>query len=460
MDVTAEHERKLEAPDGFELPPLGGSPLETRVFTSVYHDVADGSLARAGITLRRRTERGRSVWQLKLPSADARLELEQPGGPAAPPDEMRALLAAHLRHGPLSPVAELRTRRRGQLVARNGTTAEVTVDEVAVMDAHRVADGFVEVEIELRSGDPHDLDVIAKEVARAGAVRGPGVPKLFRALGLPGPPPTPDDPFEALRARLRVQLTEILRHDPGTRLGTDPESLHDMRVAVRRSRALLRAGRRLIASDTDGLNAELQWLGTVLGAVRDLDVLLERLHAEAAGLGGADTKAAEQLLRALERERRRDRTALLRALGSARYLTLLDRYQAELDALEPTGEDVSLDALAKRELKKLRKAATALPDEPHDDELHAVRKLGKRARYAAELAGHDDVVRRAKALQDVLGEHQDAVVAEERLRTLAAAATPAQALAAGRLVDREQDRRAAARAAWPKVWRKLARAAR
>jgi len=460
MDVTAEHERKLDAPDGFELPQLGGSPLETRVFTSVYHDVADGSLARSGITLRRRTEHGRSVWQLKLPSEDARLELEEPGGPGDPPQELQKLLAAHLRHGPVAPVAELRTRRRGQLVARNGTTAEVTIDEVAVMDALRVSDEFVEVEIELRDGDPARLDDIADEVERAGAVPSGGLPKLFRALGLSGPPPAPKEPFEALRALLRVQLTEILRHDPGTRLGTDPESLHDMRVAVRRSRALLRAGRRLIASDTTGLNDELQWLGTVLGAVRDLDVLLERLHEEAAGLGGDDTKAAEQLLRALERERRRDRTALLRALGSARYLKLLDRFQAELDTLEPSGDDVSLDALARRELKKLRGAVRELPEEPHDDELHRVRKLGKRARYAAELAGHAAVVRRAKALQDVLGEHQDAVVAEERLRTLAAEATPAQALAAGRLVDRERIRRAETRAAWPAVWRKLKHAGR
>jgi len=460
MDVTAEHERKLDAPDGFELPQLGGSPLETRVFTSVYHDVADGSLARSGITLRRRTEHGRSVWQLKLPSEDARLELEEPGGPGDPPHELQKLLAAHLRHGPVAPVAELRTRRRGQLVARNGTTAEVTIDEVAVMDALRVSDEFVEVEIELRDGDPAGLDDIADEVERAGAVPSGGLPKLFRALGLTGPPPAPKEPFEALRALLRVQLTEILRHDPGTRLGTDPESLHDMRVAVRRSRALLRAGGPLIASDTTGLNDELQWLGSVLGAVRDLDVLLARLHEEAAGLGGDDATAAEQLLRALERERRRDRTALLRALGSARYLTLLDRFQAELDALEPSGDDVALDALARRELKKLRKAVRELPEEPHDDELHRVRKLGKRARYAAELAGHAAVVRRAKALQDVLGEHQDAVVAEERLRALAAEATPAQALAAGRLVDRERIRRAQTRAAWPAVWRKLKRAGR
>ena len=60
-----------------------------------------------------------------------------------------------------------------------------------------------------------------------------------------------------------------------------------------------------------------------------------------------------------------------------------------------------------------------------------MRKLGKRARYASELAGHNEVVRRAKALQDVLGEHQDAVIAEQRLRALAAAASPDQAIAAG-----------------------------
>jgi CHAD domain-containing protein len=460
MDVTAETERKLDAPDGFELPQLGGSPLEARVFTSVYYDVPDGSLARAGLTLRRRTERGRSVWQLKLPSADARLELEQPGGPSEPPEEMQKLLAAHLRHGPVAPVAELRTRRRGQLVARNGTTAEVTVDEVAVMDALRVADEFVEIEIELRSGDPARLDEIAKEVRRAGATRGDGLPKLFRALGLTVRPPLPKDPFEALRALLQVQLTEILRHDPGTRLGTDPESLHDMRVAVRRSRALLRAGRTLIAGDLQELNDELQWLGAVLGAVRDLDVLLERLHAEAAGLGGLDTKAAERLLRALERERKRDRTAMLKAFAGERYLTLLDRFQAELDGLEPTGVDVSLDAVARRELKKLRKAVRALPEEPQDVELHAIRKLGKRARYAAELAGQSEVVRRAKVLQDVLGEHQDAVVSEERLRALAAAAPSDQAIAAGRLIDLEQSRHADARAAWPAAWRKLEHAAR
>src|SRR3954468_9332869 len=239
-----EHERKLEAPSGFELPDLGGEPLEPRVFTSVYHDTADRSLARAGITLRRRTERGKSVWQLKLPvngSANgARLELEEPGGPAGPPDKLRALLRAHERRGPVAPVAELRTRRHGSLVTRAGATAEVTIDDVAVMDAQRVAGGFVELEVELREGKPSGLRQIARALEPAGGQERDQKPKLFRVLDLE-PRPAAKTPFEALRARLRAQLDEILANDPGTRLGTDPESLHDMRVALRRARALLRA---------------------------------------------------------------------------------------------------------------------------------------------------------------------------------------------------------------------------
>jgi len=67
------------------------------------------------------------------------------------------------------------------------------------------------------------------------------------------------------------------------------------------------------------------------------------------------------------------------------------------------------------------------------------------ARYLAAL----------KSLQVIIGEHQDAVVAAERLRKLAAAASPEQALAGGRLVEREEERRAEARAAWSKAWKRL-----
>ena len=68
MESTVERELKLEPPDGFELPPLDGEDLESRVFTSTYYDTAPRSLLRAGITLRRRVENGLSRWQLKLPA--------------------------------------------------------------------------------------------------------------------------------------------------------------------------------------------------------------------------------------------------------------------------------------------------------------------------------------------------------------------------------------------------------
>jgi CHAD domain-containing protein len=228
-----------------------------------------------------------------------------------------------------------------------------------------------------------------------------------------------------------------------------------MRVAGRRSRALLRTGRKLFRNDVSKLRDRLKNLGTVLGDVRDLDVMIDHLRSEAAKLPPPDEAAAGGLVGKLEREQASARTAMLAALDDERYLTLLDDFEHTIDELEPSGSDTSLAKLARRQLKKVRKAVRSLPKEPSDEQLHEIRKRGKRARYAAELAGQDGVVKRAKTLQDVLGDHQDSVVAEAKLRELAEGATPEEALAAGRLIDGERTRRAEARAAWPDAWQKL-----
>jgi CHAD domain-containing protein len=189
------------------------------------------------------------------------------------------------------------------------------------------------------------------------------------------------------------------------------------------------------------LDERLKLLGQILGEVRDLDVLLARLDAEAAELGGEDAKRAGALLAALRTERSCSRTRLLAALRSDQYLALLDDTVRTIEELEPSGSAVTLDELSDEAFARLRRAVRKLPDAPADE----------------ELAGQKHLEKQAKKLQDVLGEHQDAVVAAERLRNLAVAAAPEQALAAGRLVEREEERRLEARAHWPKTWKKLRR---
>jgi CHAD domain-containing protein len=322
-----------------------------------------------------------------------------------------------------------------------------------------VRDRFVEVEVELRSGDPQQLDLIARELREAGAQRGAETPKLFRALA-PADEPPHDGPkaLAALRAGLLAQLREIEAHDPGTRLGRDPESLHDMRVAVRRTRALFRTGRPVIGGDTGAVETELKELGRVLGDVRDLDVLLERLRAEVEELDADDRAAFRAALASLTRERSAARRRLLRALDSDLYFRLLDDLERTARELTPSGDGSTLPTLVDRQAVKLRKIAKSLAKDPADDELHALRKAGKRTRYAAELAGNTKLVQRAKQLQNVLGEHQDAVVARERLRELAAAGDVALAFAAGRIAEREEARRREARKRWPSVWQRLRKA--
>jgi CHAD domain-containing protein len=131
------------------------------------------------------------------------------------------------------------------------------------------------------------------------------------------------------------------------------------------------------------------------------------------------------------------------------------------------GEDIPVEELAAKSFRKLAKAAKALGKDATDEELHAVRIRAKRARYDAELAETvvgkpaTRFVRRARRLQDVIGEHQDAVVAEERLRAEATKArTPQAAISVGRLVERERARRRRSRARVPKAWRKLDQAGR
>lgn len=456
MRTFIERELKLDPEAGFTLPDLQGEPIEPRLFTSTYYDTPDRSLTGAGITLRRRVENGLSQWQLKLPrGGNARAELEVPGGPAGPPAALAELLVAHLRHGQLEPVATLRTRREGMRVADEGRTiADVTLDSVSVLDAGRSAGEFAEIEIELVDGDDGDLERLGRRLRKAGAKTSDGTPKLLRVLPPPPRLQAPKDAtaVELLRVLLADQLRELLRHDPGVRLGDEPEDVHRYRVATRRSRALIRATKPVLGDRLAYLEGELKWLARLLGPVRDHDVLIERIRGEVRNLDH-DRPGGETLVGLLDDERELLRDELLDALGSERYLELLDVFASAVAALQEVTSDHDAREIAAAEFRELRRAAKQLAPIPADADLHALRITAKHARYGAELMAVGRAGKQLqrylgalKELQDVVGEHQDAVVAEARLRELAQAST---ALAAGRLIEGERQRRAEQRRLYP-----------
>jgi CHAD domain-containing protein len=266
-----------------------------------------------------------------------------------------------------------------------------------------------------------------------------------------------------LRA-MRSQYAAIRVHEPGVRAGADPEELHQMRVAVRRLRAILRAVRPLFAAGplTD-LRRELRWLGSALGAARDADVFHAYMRAEIASLRPDERGPGERLLARLDVGRAGARARAVAALDDARYARLMERVEELVRHPGRVVGEVSLPDLARQDFKRLRKAVAALPKKPSDDALHAVRIKVKRARFTAELAGAvagrpaERFAARAHRVQDILGEHQDAVVAEQRLRDVLEDLDDAEAAAAERLLRRQRRRRKMALAAFRDGWPRLER---
>jgi len=498
-----ERETKLEAPADFVLPDLSrlegvrALPIKVVPLDAVYYDTPDLRLARSGISVRHRLGDG-TGWTVKLPEDGpagtmTRRELNYGGAPGAVPAAITALLSAVLRSAPLAPVARLRTRRSVvELVDENGDRlAEVTDDDVVgerLPDVDRAADAawegldgaadmrFRELEVETDERAGARLHrALVQALLRAGAsTPDEQLPKLVKVLGAAAQEP-PDlvaprlrrrsSAAEAVRAAVTDSLLRILRHDPGVRLDGDPEDVHQMRVGARRMRSDLKTFKPLLDDEwRKELQDELRWLGGELGGVRDADVLLKRLRAQVGALPERDQEQGAALIGALERQRERARRALLAALRGERYAALIQRLMdaaREPKTLPDADERAAevLPRLVRKPWKRLQKAASGLDASSPDEELHQVRIRAKQARYAAEAAAavagkpaerHAQAIER---LQEVLGDHQDAVVAEQWLRENSRAG----ALVAGELLGEQWKDQEATRAAWPAAWKRARR---
>jgi len=280
----------------------------------------------------------------------------------------------------------------------------------------------------------------------------------------------PTDIADTIGPVIGKAIADIKAHEDGSRRGGDIEDVHKMRVATRRVRAYLKAARpALDRVATDRLRADVRELAGTLGVIRDNDVMIHRLHAEAGRLGDPDTGALEHLISRIDQERIAGRDQLISEWDDPSYAVLL----AELEqaAAQPPVADpwADLHELAAQEWwtleKQHRKLHRAFGDNPPDDELHELRIYGKRARYASELLPNKGAVSGFLAaladFQEVLGNHQDAFVLEERLRHLVdESGDPRAGIAAGRVIQGCHERRIEARATYPAAWKKADAAGR
>lgn len=423
-------------------------PRPPQVLHSVYLDTADLVLARHGIAVR--TRRCGEQWEATIKWAGTvdgmvheRLELTVPlaAAPAARPKIAPALfvhLAARLAGRQLRPVLVTEIERRAIDVWDESATrylAEIALDRVVLRSPSRRdkrSDRYGEVEIERKDGSVDDVVAITALLRRGRALHPSSTTKLSRGLELlfgrvdsaaaPAALAPHDSLGTAARKLVAHHLARLVEADPGTRLGVDPEAVHDMRVACRRLRAVLRIfGAAFPGSLQARLRRDFRWLGQVLGHMRDVDVQLQKVQAFAAHRRGRHRTELQPYVEFLRRLREACRPPLLAHLESRRYFQLLRQLEAFVVSA-PIEADLQPLAVAgahavRRAFRRLHRQASRVAEQPSADDLHAVRIRAKRVRYSCELlrpltgtAGRR-FVRRMVGLQDLLGTHNDAVVA-------------------------------------------------
>ena len=190
---------------------------------------------------------------------------------------------------------------------------------------------------------------------------------------------------DVVRSAIVRSLLQLLSYDPAIRLSEDPEAVHKARVATRRLRSDLRTFRPVLEPAwSEPLRTELQWLGRALGQVRDADVLLAALTAQAAALPDDHQTAAARLRHTLEEARGRDRAALLETLDSDRYAQLLDRLVAAADQPRFRGDAARSRAttiarnLVAKPRRRFEQATRGLDRFAPDPSLHEARKRRSR----------------------------------------------------------------------------------
>jgi CHAD domain-containing protein len=498
-----ERELKVVADTGSELPDMtdvveglvvgATKPLH---LSATYFDTPDWALIRSGVTLRSRSGEPGPTWTLKLPvtsenGALSRREIHFDGKPGTVPSAALEAVTAYVRKAKVLAVAVIETQRDSTELRMGEVVVATICDDHVVGTAGDTRSEFRELEVELvdQISGADLLKSVRARLRDAGwKIEVSPVPKLARVLGaavIPGAIVPVQSVGRKARLKDAVQsavaksVSELIVFDAGTRLDLEIEDLHQFRVATRRLRSDLRTfSGALDRSWVRSVRAELRWLGDVVGGVRDLDVLAARLTQAIDALDETESGEVARLMATLEEQRMTARNAMLDAMRSPRYLNLLEllieaatapRY-APSEADDGSADDIAerlasraLPGLVRKTWKQLRGAAEELGPDSADEDLHEVRILAKRCRYAADAAapvcGRDAkrFAAAVKELQTILGDHQDTVITEQWLRN-AARSVPQVGLLAGLLVAEERKKRLVLRGSLEAVWKQVSRA--
>jgi CHAD domain-containing protein len=285
------------------------------------------------------------------------------------------------------------------------------------------------------AGDVEPADAAATEPSSSP----PEAPPAIEVGPKPGPRTigvvAEDSLPEAARKVLQFHFSKMQRREAGTRTGTDAEDLHDMRVATRRMRAAWRVfDGAFRASKTKKLRRHLERLADRLGAVRDLDVLIEGLEAYGIALDEDERPGLDPVFSVWRRQRAAARTQLIGELDSDRYATFVKEMDAFLEAganaaaaiATPTAPHRVRDRAASQLWAAYEAVRAYEPVFTWADveTLHELRIAVKWLRYTLEFFGETlgpDFARllaRVVALQDYLGSLHDADVATKLARDL------------------------------------------
>jgi CHAD domain-containing protein len=453
-----------------ELPGSGfavSGPARSVSLRRLWLDTFDWRLYRSGLTLEQTSSRGAT--DLVLTGRDGTVIAADHSGstPLKWPGKLDVLPLGPLRDH-LGPVVGVRAllpaaravsslRENRVLNSDQKTIARIATDRMSVTYP---AAGIVPPRVAvtaLRGYLPQALR-LAEQLAAVPGVTDGSASGLEAALAAVGRRPgdysgkinvllAPRMPASAAMAALLTSLLDTLEANVnGTIRDIDTEFLHDLRIAVRRTRSALKlAGDALPDGAAGRFRPEFKWLGDLTTPTRDLDVYLLGFSGMAASLVAATPEELEPFHDHLRRSRAAEQRLLVRGLRSARFARLTGQWRQALTAAasartRPSVARLAATRIARAHRRVLRDGSAISATSPPES-LHELRKRCKELRYLLELFGslYDpgeqwQAVRELKALQDCLGEFQDTQVQHEELRAFADQMVAEHAAPAGTLL--------------------------